>query len=305
MGYLGDYVRKILFTAIFCFLILADEDCVNCTHDSVHPEIQSLMSAIDATFEVTDNIYRGKECKYYSKFVEQGVPEEALKQSLDYFRKHRDKFKNKNYITIADYSQNSRKRRFYLLNMKTGEVEHRKVSHGSGSLRGVKYGDATIKNGKVVKSSNHDGMMRRCRIPRNSRTRSKHNQWAMTRPGFFKTGEFYMSASHDERVKGEKGWPTFRIDGRNYNGMRMDGLVDGVNNEARNQGVVMHEAYYNRGDIMGRSFGCPAFVPDEGRDIMEKISGGSLYYSYVPIEGCRDDHKKVLDEVKDWQKMCN
>ncbi|WP_419172680.1 murein L,D-transpeptidase catalytic domain-containing protein [Halobacteriovorax sp.] len=310
-------MRLFLFSLLFMQLSILAEEVIPTSYESdpeistecapkdVLPEIQIILDAIDDVFEVTDNIYRGEECNFFEDFRDQGVPQDALKQALLYYRDHKNTFKNKNYISIADYSQSSTQKRFFLLNMKTGEVEYKKVSHGSGSLGGVKYSDATIKDGKVIKSSNHNGMMRRCRIPQNSRTRQKHDQWAMTRPGFFKTANFYMSASHDERVKGQRGWPTFSVNGRNYNGMRMEGLVDGVNDKAMSQGVVMHEAYYNRGKVMGRSFGCPAFVPGEGRDVMEKISNGSLYYSYVPIEGCREDHKKVLAEVEGWQQMCN
>ena len=281
-----------------------DEAAKVCGDVEHSKQFKEIISAIDDALEVADTVERGTECRFYEKFRSQGVPINALKQSLTFYKNNKSKFKNKNYISIADYSQNSRKKRFFLLNLRTGEVEGRKVSHGSGSLGGVKYADATIKNGKVIKSSNHNGMMKRCRIPKRKKG-AKHDQWALTRAGFFKTGEFYMSNGHNEAVKGSRGWPTFKIDGRKYNGMRMDGLVNGVNNKSRNQGVVMHEAYYNRGDVMGRSFGCPAFVPKKGRAIMEKISNGSLYYSYVPIEGCQSDHQKVLKVVKGWEKMCD
>ncbi|MFG1494817.1 murein L,D-transpeptidase catalytic domain-containing protein [Halobacteriovorax sp. ZH4_bin.1] len=259
--------------------------------------------ALEEGLALAEAAARGEDCQFYERFLDQGVPIEALKQSLLYYKENKSKFKNKNYITIADYSQNSKHKRFFLLDMKTGEVKNYKVSHGSGKVRGVTYADATITDsGRVTRASNHVGRLIRCRVP--ARAKPKHDQWAMTRPGFFKTGEFYMSSSHDERVKGQRGWPTFRTSGRNYNGMRLDGLSKGVNDKARSQGVVMHEAYYNRGNIMGRSFGCPAFVPGEGREIMEKINNGSLYYSYVPNEGCRSDYNKALKDVKGWERMC-
>jgi hypothetical protein len=244
-------------------------------------------------------------CKYFKKFADAGVPKNALKQALTFYDNNKDRFDKKGIISIADYSMRSNKKRFFLLNLKTGEIQHNKVSHGSGKADGVRYGDATLNGDTVVKKSNHDGHMRRCRIPKSKVPKGKHDQWALTRAGFFKTRDYYFSVSHDESVKGTRGWPTFTSNGRKYNGMRMQGLVKGVNDKALDQGVVMHEAYYNTGAIMGRSFGCPAFVPKEGRKIMEKIRKGSLYYSYTPIPGCKSDHDKVLKTVPGWENKCN
>lgn len=276
------------------------------------PKIQTPADSVEPTAKQMINIgekfLRGGTCKHYKKFLNAGVPKEALKQALTYYDKNNKKFKNQNYITIADYSQSSTKKRFFLLDMRTGKVSTEKVSHGSGSAKvngqRIKFADATINKGQVTRASNHNGRMVRCRIPSKFRKSVQHDQYALTRPGFFKTGEFYMSWSHDEQKKGRKGWPTFRVDGRSFNGMRMDGLSKGVNDKARAQGVVMHEAYYNTGKVMGRSFGCPAFPPNKGRDIMEKIAGGSLYYSFVPISGCSEDYNKALKDIPNWERAC-
>ena len=277
------------------------DKCTRVKTDGVDPHLNTL--ALDA-LDISDNVRRGKSCTFYDDFIAEGVPVPALKQALKYFENNKNDFSNKNYITIADYSQNSSIKRFFLLDLRTGGVVKEKVSHGSGSLKGVKYADATIKNGRVTKASSHNGNLKRCRIPK-EKVANKHDQWALTRPGFFKTRNFYMSSSHDERVKGQRGWPSFKVDGRTFNGMRLEGLTRGVNDKALSQGVVMHEAYYNRGSVMGRSFGCPAFVPSKGRELMKKIVNGSLYYSYVPVAGCSEDHRKVLKTVSGWETMCN
>jgi hypothetical protein len=62
----------------------------------------------------------------------------------------------------------------------------------------------------------------------------------MTRGGFFKTSGTYSSPNHslDE-------WPAI-FEGRDQNGVRVDGLTPGVNHNARRQHVVMHGAEYNR-----------------------------------------------------------
>jgi hypothetical protein len=69
----------------------------------------------------------------YQKVLENGVPEIPLKKAFDYFDKHQNIIKNKNYLTIIDYSQNSSHKRYYLIDMKTGVVDKILVAHGKGS----------------------------------------------------------------------------------------------------------------------------------------------------------------------------
>jgi hypothetical protein len=83
----------------------------------------------------------------------------------------------------------------------------------------------------------------------------------------------------------------------------MIGLTPGVNNEALGDGVVMHEAKYNSASgIMGRSHGCPAFVPGRGKPLMDKLRGGGLFYGYAPM--CRNETVKVLSQTRGWQQFC-
>jgi hypothetical protein len=63
------------------------------------------------------------------------VPSGPLNQALHYFEKHESKIKNKNYLTIIDFTQHSSKKRLYLINLNTGSVEQHLVAHGSGSQR--------------------------------------------------------------------------------------------------------------------------------------------------------------------------
>lgn len=232
-------------------------------------------------------------CRYYDKWVAEGVPKEPLKQMLKYFDKNKSNFRNQRYLSFADYSQRSSEKRFYLFDMQTGKVTKEPVSHGSGYKARVNYGD-----------KNHDGRMDRCSHNNGSRTN-------MTRVGFFKTANFYFSAKHDRKKKARlKSWPDLAQDKTNsrVNGLRMIGLSE-TNKEALNSGVVMHEAYYNEDamngmGIMGRSYGCPAFLPGRGASIMNKISEGSLYYSYNS-EQCEDEMRRgPLSQVSGWQSMC-
>ncbi len=233
----------------------------------------------------------GDSCRHFNKFKRAGVPEEPLKQALFYFKNNKSEFANQRYISIADYSQNSRKKRFYRLDMQTGEVRKEKVSHGSG---------ANSNNAKVG-DPNHDGMIDRCHHGGNINNRTN-----MTRAGFFSTASFYSSASHKDRksVGGRSvlEWPN--LDSNGNNGLRMRGLSPGVNDEALTQGVIMHGAWYN--DVaatMGRSYGCPAFESDVAPGLLRSIRGGTMYYSYTPR--CRELHAKVERQVRGWQGMCD
>lgn len=229
------------------------EDCSPGPGSANTAQVQRL--ANDAQ-SVSDHIKRGGAYRFLDKFLQQGVPEKPLRKALSYFKKNKSKFSNKNYISIADYSQNSKNKRFYMLDMRTGRVLKEQVSHGSGNSGGKKLGDP-----------NHDGMLDRCTHSNGSRTN-------MTRPGFFKTANPYMSGQNFPVVG--------RNNGSSYNGLRLKGL-ENRNKDALSRGVVMHEAYYNKeGAVMGRSYGCPAFIPGKAKNIFPRIKGGSLFYAHVP-----------------------
>ena len=76
--------------------------------------------------------------------------------------------------------------------------------------------------------------------------------------------------------------------GRHGRSLRMDGLEQGFNHNARSRNVVVHTANYaddtfrNQHGKMGRSQGCPALDPDVGGEVIETIKGGSLVFGYYP-----------------------
>lgn len=68
------------------------------------------------------------------------VPTKALEAAVVFFDKNQSRFKNKSYISVINFGQSSKQKRFYIISMKTGEVWAIHVAHGKGS------------------DSNHDGM---------------------------------------------------------------------------------------------------------------------------------------------------
>lgn len=73
------------------------------------------------------------EEKYY--FVDQNkvVPTALLSKTLAYYDANQSKIKNKNYIIVIDFKQHNSKKRFYLVNMNTGDVEQYLTAHGKNS----------------------------------------------------------------------------------------------------------------------------------------------------------------------------
>ena len=86
--------------------------------------------------------------------------------------------------------------------------------------------------------------------------------------GFYSTGEIY--------------------NGKHGNSLKLDGLEKGVNDNARNRGIVMHAADYvsdffiKAHSRLGRSQGCPALPVEFTEKIITTIKGKSCLYIYYP-----------------------
>jgi hypothetical protein len=86
--------------------------------------------------------------------------------------------------------------------------------------------------------------------------------------GFYLTGETYI--------------------GKNGFSLKLDGLENGYNTNARERGVVIHGADYVSYDFieangkLGRSQGCPALPMEKYQKIISTIKNGSLFFIYQP-----------------------
>jgi len=83
------------------------------------------------------------------------------------------------------------------------------------------------------------------------------------------------------------------VTGEIYNGkhgksLKLDGLEKGINDNARNRGIVMHAADYvssffiKAHNRLGRSQGCPALPAEFTEKIINKIKDKSCLYIYYP-----------------------
>jgi hypothetical protein len=98
-------------------------------------EIAQARAAIDEEFadavvpeekSLPNKTYSHLDPKHY-------VPADLLATAVVYFDANKGKFSNQNYITIVDFAPRSDKYRFFLVNMKNGDVERYHTSHGMGS----------------------------------------------------------------------------------------------------------------------------------------------------------------------------
>ena len=75
--------------------------------------------------------------------------------------------------------------------------------------------------------------------------------------------------------------------GRHGYSLKLDGLEEGVNDNARDRLIVVHGAEYvsrDRADdhLVGRSWGCPAVRPGIARQLIDAIKDGSVLWIYYP-----------------------
>ena len=61
------------------------------------------------------------------------VNQNMLKNAILYYHKNKASIKNTDYLSVLDFSLSSTKKRFHIINMRTGEVWSIHVAHGKGS----------------------------------------------------------------------------------------------------------------------------------------------------------------------------
>lgn len=114
---------------------------------------------------------------------------------------------------------------------------------------------------------------------------SNSNESHKTCLGFMRTAETYV--------------------GGNGYSMRLDGMENGFNSNARQRAIVMHGSNYvnaqraSNGTMMGRSYGCPAVPAAEARSIINTIKGGSCFFNYYP-DKLYTQRSKILNSDFIW-----
>lgn len=75
--------------------------------------------------------------------------------------------------------------------------------------------------------------------------------------------------------------------GKHGKSMRLNGLQQGINSNARNRSIVIHEAnyvsprYIKANHRAGRSWGCFAVAPENKKVLLNYVRGGSAFFAYA------------------------
>ena len=216
----------------------------------LEPEEIGVASAADSvdpslfTLPPSDATARAEIMSHYAQLDPQGlVPRGLLEDAVEFLDINKANIPVQTYITVVDFSKFSGEFRFFLVNMKTGEVEPHMVAHGSGSDP-----DWT---GWATEFSNVSGSL-------------------MTSLGFYLTGEIY-DGTHVHSM---------RLDGLSEDGSP-NGMAN--TNARSRAIVVHEATYVSddNTDKQGRSSGCLALDPAIEVAVVDRIHDGSLIYASI------------------------
>jgi hypothetical protein len=89
--------------------------------------------------------------------------------------------------------------------------------------------------------------------------------------------------------------------GRHGYSLKLDGLEEGINDNARDRLIVLHSAHYVSADraddhLIGRSWGCPAVRPEIVKELIDTIKEGSVLWVYYPHEKWLEESEFLDDE---------
>lgn len=117
-----------------------------------------------------------------------------------------------------------------------------------------------------------------------------------------------MASSFSNAPRSLKSCLGFFITAETYAGkygysLKLDGLEPGINDNARQRGIVVHGADFvsfavaHDCGLLGRSYGCPALPLNKTKEIIDKISNGSCLFIYG-IDPNYLKNSKVLNNIR-------
>ena len=134
-------LRLLSVLTAFCFLLSTpDAFALGAKRPLRPPENPSVGSGqeneedFEESIEVnSENFAETIERKYSHVDKNKIVPPLLLSKTLAFYDARLSRIRNKNYIVIIDYKQHNSKKRFYLINMQSGDVERYLTAHGRNS----------------------------------------------------------------------------------------------------------------------------------------------------------------------------
>ena len=89
--------------------------------------------------------------------------------------------------------------------------------------------------------------------------------------------------------------------GKNGYSLRLKGVDEGFNDHARERAIVMHGAPYvseqfvKQNGRLGRSWGCPALREGVAREVIDRVRGNGIVFSYYPDQDWLGSSKYLGD----------
>jgi hypothetical protein len=89
--------------------------------------------------------------------------------------------------------------------------------------------------------------------------------------------------------------------GKNGYSLRLKGLDEGFNHRASERAIVMHGAPYvseefvKKNGRLGRSWGCPALREGVAREVIDRVRGNGIVFSYYPNQDWLGSSKYLND----------
>lgn len=89
--------------------------------------------------------------------------------------------------------------------------------------------------------------------------------------------------------------------GKNGYSLRLKGLDEGFNHRANERAIVIHGASYvseefvKKNGRLGRSWGCPALREGVAREVIDRVRGSGIVFSYYPNQDWLDSSKYLGD----------
>jgi L,D-transpeptidase-like protein len=89
--------------------------------------------------------------------------------------------------------------------------------------------------------------------------------------------------------------------GKNGYSLRLKGLDEGFNHRAGERAIVMHGAPYVSDDFvkkngrLGRSWGCPALREGIAREVIDRVRGNGILFSYYPNQDWLESSRYLGD----------
>lgn len=165
------------------------------------------------------------------------------------------KIDNQDFVLLVDYTVSHPSDRFFILDIKSGEVKSCPAAHGYGSNTNCPPEHQINCGSRGIK----------CEV---SATVGNTPSSGSTSRGFYITDEGYRS--NQDTFRG--GTPT----STGQNALNLRGLIGDVNDNALARNVVFHRASY-AGNQCSSSAGCPAICPDLFEEYKDKVKRALMY----------------------------